>query len=109
MPQGPFLTTYLNKLPSLRRFVARFVVRDEDVDDILQETYVRVSDKDTQGIASLSAYMYKTARNIALNELNKKSVSVTDYLEDIVGPDTLADINELKSKDSSLRIIDVTN
>ncbi len=87
MPKGPFLATYLNKLPSLRRFVARFVVRDEDVDDILQETYFRVSDKDTKGIACLSAYMYKTARNIALNELNRKAVSVTDYLEDIVGPD----------------------
>ncbi|WP_157673831.1 hypothetical protein [Cognaticolwellia beringensis] len=42
MPKGPSLDTYLNDLPSLRRFV----VRDEDVEDILQETYVRVSGKD---------------------------------------------------------------
>ena len=84
MADNSFHTTYLKQLPSLRRFVARYVMRSEDVEDILQETYVRTANKDVGLIKSPKAYLYRAARNIALNELNRKSNSVTGFIDDIV-------------------------
>ncbi len=79
--------TYIGQMPSLRRFIARFLIRKEDVEDVLQETYVRVVKSDESAISSPKAYLYRAARNIALNELNRKSNSVTDFIEDIAEQD----------------------
>ncbi|MBV1900252.1 MAG: RNA polymerase sigma factor [Kordiimonadaceae bacterium] len=81
MSDGSFHSTYINILPSLRRFISRIVVRPHDVDDVLQETFVRVSDKDFDKISSPKAYLFRAAKNIALNELTRKSKSVVEYAD----------------------------
>lgn len=95
MSNNTFHDTYIGQLPSLRRFIARFMIRAEDVEDVLQETYVRVVKSDTNLISSPKAYLYRAARNIALNELNRKSNSATDFIEDIAKQDFEDDITAI--------------
>ncbi len=93
MAKRSFQNLYMRQLPSLRRFVARFIVQSHDVDDVLQETYIRSYDKDLTNMSSPKAYLYKVARNIALNELNRKSRSIIDYANDL----TLHDFGDEKT------------
>jgi len=83
MSDKSFQSLYLRQLPSLRRFIARFMVQTGDVDDVLQETFIKTAVKDITQISSPKAYLYKAARNIALNELNKKSRSIIEYANDL--------------------------
>lgn len=77
--------TYMELLPALRRRLARLFANPADVEDVLQETFVRTSRVDVGEIKSLKAYLFRTARNIALNELNRKSRTITSYIDDVCG------------------------
>jgi len=87
MDRGVLQKIYLSNLPSLRRFIARYFARQEDIEDVLQETYARAADSKTEQINSPKSYLFQIARNIALNELNRKSNKVTDYIGDLVNPE----------------------
>ena len=69
---------------ALKRYLARFIHRREDIDDMAQETYLRAY-KATQKrwIEFPKAYLFKVARTVALSELSKKMSQITDYLEEI--------------------------
>ena len=69
---------------ALKRYLARFLHRREDIDDMTQETYLRAY-KATQKrwIEFPKAYLFKVARTVALNELSQKMRQLTDYLEDM--------------------------
>lgn len=69
---------------SLSRFLLRFLDRPEDIQDVMQETYLRVHKaSNTREIKAPVAYMYQAARNLALNERarhhNSRTEFVTDY------------------------------
>ena len=63
------LLSFVRFKPSLKRLVAR-IVEPQDIDDILQETYIRVSaaSKKTE-IINQRSFMLKTAQNLAYNTL----------------------------------------
>ncbi len=75
--------SYFELLPSLRRFITRYFARPEDVEDVLQETFVRVDQAKTVDIRSPKSYLFRVAKNIALSELTKKSTMVTGYIEEL--------------------------
>lgn len=60
---------------SIRSGLARAVsgiVPPKEIEDVVQETYVRVCQiKGSDTIKSPSSFMYRTARNIALNHVNR--------------------------------------
>ena len=69
---------------SLSRFLLRFLDRPEDIQDVMQETYLRVHKaSNTRKIGAPVAYFYQAARNLALNEKarhhNSKTEFVTNY------------------------------
>lgn len=71
---------------SLSRFLLRFLDRPEDVQDIMQEAYLRVHEASASSkIDAPVAFLYKTARNLALNERarhhNSKTSMVNDFDE----------------------------
>ncbi len=78
---------------SLRRFIARFFSRPQDVDDIAQETYLRAFDAEKCGeeLRAPKAFLFRIAKNIALNELTRKSRLLTDYIEDSGSPDVIGE------------------
>lgn len=69
---------------SLSRFLLRFLDRPEDIQDVMQETYLRVQKANNkQKIGAPVAYFYQAAKNLALNERarhhNSRTEFVTDY------------------------------
>lgn len=74
----------------LRRYLGRLLKRPEDVDDVAQEAFVKVLEAGSKGeIYYYQAYLYRTARNLALNSLARKSNLLVDYIEDFSDPDVL--------------------
>lgn len=75
----------------LSRYLARFLRRREDVEDIAQESIYRVLEAGSRGnILHPEAYLYRTARNLAFNLLARKAHHFEQSLEELVDPDFLA-------------------
>ena len=77
LPHGPGLRAWLrSRYPKL-----------EDVDDIVQESYARVLRAQASApIGSVKAFLFTTARNLALDQFRRRQ---------IVGIDSIAEIDEL--------------
>lgn len=69
---------------SLTRFLRQFFATPADVEDVLQETFLKVFEAEhTTSIATPRAFLFKTAKNLALNELSKRRTRRTDAVADI--------------------------
>ena len=76
---------YSNLNIRLKRYLARWLKRPEDIEDIIQESFLKVLEAGSKGeIYYSNAYLYRTAHNLALNMLSKKSYDVMEYMEDFV-------------------------
>lgn len=70
----------------LKAYIARFLPVKEDVDEIAQEAFLRVLQAESKWVIKHpKAYLYRAARNLALNKLNSTSYQVTEYLEELLG------------------------
>ncbi|MHA7815114.1 MAG: RNA polymerase sigma factor [Pseudohaliea sp.] len=79
-------SAYLENRDFLKRFLARFFVDPRDIDDVAQEAYLRAFEAERgQEVRSPRAFLFRVARNVALNELSRKARALTDYIEDATG------------------------
>ncbi|MBN7797635.1 RNA polymerase sigma factor [Parahaliea mediterranea] len=77
---------YLQHRNILRKFLARFLPDPRDVEDVSQEAYLRAYESERgQAVRSPKAFLFRVARNVALNELSRKARALTDYIEDAAG------------------------
>lgn len=77
------LRVFLENESGIRRFLSRLVRRPQDVDDLTQETFLRAyAAEGDQDVAAPRAYLYRVARNLALNEQVRHANSRTSFLED---------------------------
>jgi RNA polymerase sigma factor (sigma-70 family) len=69
---------------SLMRYISRYIHQPQDIEDIVHETFLRTyaAGISTQ-IQSPRAFLFKTAKNLALKHLDKSSVRLTDYVGDL--------------------------
>lgn len=77
---------FLSYRTQLRKAVSS-IVRSDDIDDIVQETFIKSYEADLkQNIQYERTYMLRTARNLALNHVSRASerynVSMDDYETD---------------------------
>ena len=71
---------------SIKSFLGRLLTRREDIEDIAQEAYLRAYvAEQSRGIDQPAAYLYRSARNLALTKLTQKSRQMTDLIDDL-GP-----------------------
>lgn len=78
-----FYKAYLTSRKSISRLVAR-IVPPHEIEDIVQETYVRICQiENKESISSPKSFMYKTARNLALDYQKQANVKLVDGLEDM--------------------------
>lgn len=78
--------TFVGYKNTIRRIISRIVGYD-DIDDIVQETFVRSYEADLkQKIKYPRSYMLKTAKNLALNHQAKWDNKFKDSLEDFAEP-----------------------
>lgn len=79
----PLLKVFLSYRPTLRHMLRR-IVPLADVDDIVQEAFIRAHEAEVdKRIEHPKAFIYTTARNLALNFIAKKENNVTSKLEDL--------------------------
>lgn len=102
--------SYTDKL----RLVVGFIVRPEDIDDIIQDTFVRSYEATlTKEIQYSRSYMLTTAKNLALNHVakwdNKFHDSITELNESSLQLTTLDFETEFESKERFLTFIQATN
>ena len=68
----------------LKRFLARYFTSAQDIEDVAQEAYLRAfAAEQKKHIERPKAFLFRIARNIALNELTRKSRQITDSIEDV--------------------------
>jgi RNA polymerase sigma factor (sigma-70 family) len=89
--------SFLNSESAIKRYLRRFFHRDEDIDDMAQETFLRAY-KYTKHreIDFPKAYLFQVAKSVALKELTKKSRQLTDYIEEScdTDPGSLSSLEE---------------
>jgi RNA polymerase sigma factor (sigma-70 family) len=75
---------------ALRRYLGRFFARSQDVEDLLQDVFVRAYAMETrQPILLPRAYLFRVAKHVALNEIARRKNSATDSVEDFEQPDVI--------------------
>ena len=85
----------------LKRFISRFLPRPHDIEDVVQETYLKAySAEKKHSIHQPKAFLFQVARNTALKQLTKKSNQITGYIEEIDAPEIISD--ELSIEDHAM-------
>lgn len=70
--------------PMLRAWLQRRFASQLDIDDLVQEAYVRVlRAREQNTLSSPKAFLFTTARNLALDRLRRHDVSRTDLMGEI--------------------------
>jgi len=76
----------------LKRFISRFLSRPQDIEDVVQDTYLKAfTAEKKQQIQQPKAFLFRVARNAALTQLTKKSRQIMSYVEDYDGLEIIND------------------
>lgn len=75
---------FLEHTTFLKKFLAKFLQSEQDIEDVAQEAYLKAygAEQDKGCIEHPKAFLFSIAKNLALNELSRKSRQMTDYLEE---------------------------
>ncbi len=77
-------TSFLSVKTKLQKYVMRFFVRRQDVEDIVQEAFLRAYESaGRQSIEFPKSFLFKVAKNIALSEAEKKASRMMSYVSDL--------------------------
>ena len=76
-------TSFIENLDFLKRFLKRYFSEQQDIEDVVQETYLRAYGAEQKKVIEHPrAFLFQIAKNLALTELNKKSRQITDYIDE---------------------------
>ncbi len=82
MAKDNIASIFVSYTATIKRYISR-IVNSDDIDDIVQETFVRSYEAELkQEIKYVRSFMLKTAKNLALNHVNKWDNKYKDSLED---------------------------
>jgi len=91
---------YCENEAAIKRYLRRFVRRKEDIDDLAQESFMRAFAAEAlEPIVAPKAFLFKVARNLALNERAKLANATTDSLEDYPGQAVLVGTDQSTLED----------
>ncbi len=90
--------TFSKHKNALKRFISRFVVKPEDIEDIAQESFLRsYTAEKSQNILYPKAFIFRVAKNLLLSEFDRKSFKVTDFLEEIENAEQFDSAEDVES------------
>lgn len=99
--QSSFKEFFFIMQPSVYNFIFRYICNKETAEDLTQETFIKlwISRNKLNLNSSPKAYLYKIARNLALNHLERKTnqeifPSENDYLV-LLSQKTKEDLDEI--------------
>lgn len=82
--------TYVRLRASLMRYASRYFRKSHEIEDVVQEAFVKVLEaQGDRTIHSVDAYLFRTARNVALNTLGKSDNRLTDAVGDLLSESDL--------------------
>ncbi len=74
---------FLENTTFLHAFLRRFLRRQQDIEDVAQEAYLKAySAECDKAIEHPKSYLFTIAKNIAINELSRKNNKIVDYIEE---------------------------
>lgn len=82
--------SFINNELALKCYLRGFFYRNEDVEDMAQDTFLRAYEYgQSKKVEFPRAFLFQVAKTVALQELRKKSGQLTDYIEEsyVVEPD----------------------
>ncbi|HSS12406.1 MAG TPA: RNA polymerase sigma factor [Rhizomicrobium sp.] len=95
------LEAYLENETALKRYLRRFIKSREGSDDLAQEAFLRAFAAESKHlIASPKAFLFKVAKNLALNEIARQSSATTEPLGDLEGQKVLEDSSQAAVDDA---------
>src|SRR6187399_1438828 len=95
------LEAYLENEAALKRFLRRFIKSREGADDLAQEAFLRAfAAESNRVIESPKAFLFKVARNLALNELARQATATITPLGDFEGQEVLEDSSQAAVDDA---------
>ncbi len=100
-------TVFLENESVIKKFLRRYSSNAHNIEDICQETILRalVAEKNRK-IEQPKAFLFGVAKNVARKELEKKSRSLIDFIEDYSGQEYLSDEPGIDEKiDSHKRML----
>ncbi len=78
-------SVYHEARAGLVRYISRYFKRSQEAEDVVQEAFVKVIEAQREReIQSPKAYLYQTARHLALSQLKKSSFRLTDVMGDVL-------------------------
>ena len=95
------LTAFLENEEEIRRYVRRFCSTPDEVEDIIQETFLKgfAAEIKTE-IRSPRPFLFRIAKNVALGQIRKNKNSPTDDLEDSGGTDIIIDEGQVSADET---------
>ena len=94
------LETYVQNEAALKRFLRRFTVHAADAEDLAQEAFLRAfAAEANRSIASPRAFLFRVARNLALNERAKAANVATVPLEVFGENSVVGDVGQVALED----------
>ena len=95
------LEAYIDNELALKRFLRRFIKSREGIDDLAQEAFLRAFAAESgRLIESPKAFLFKVARNLALNEIARKASVTIEPLGDFEGQSVLEDSSQAAVDDA---------
>lgn len=86
------LKSFLQNERGLKKYLSRFFSSPEDIDDVLQDVFLRAFVTEIRtGVRAPKLLLFRAAKHVALNKLARKSLSTTDYIEDMGGSSVFLD------------------
>lgn len=78
-----FADLYCEMRPALLRFAFRFFSKPQEVEDVVQEAFIKVIEmNDRRDIEHPRSYMFQTVKNLSLKQLDKAEHRLTDTVGD---------------------------
>ena len=80
----------------VRRIVAKYRSNKEDVEDLVQDTFLKCFAADLkQTIHDPKAFIFRVAKNVAISEAKRKRHSTTHSIEDLGGIEVYEDVRQV--------------
>lgn len=93
---------FVEKSAFLKNFVKKFLGTEQDVEDILQEAYLKARRAEqTTDIAEPIAFLVQIAKNLALDELKRKARQATGYIEELLDEIPIVKTDSLEAEEEA--------
>src|SRR5690606_28176523 len=94
-----FLNQVFRHRTTLKRYLKTLVSSDEDIEDLIQETYLRIYGlQDIDGVESPKALLLRIAHNLAVERVRRRATQATDSVADFDALAVLSDMAPLEDQ-----------